>query len=126
MTSLFKAVQDVKNIFKDRSKYRIFPVIFLRDDIYEIILDADKNKWNDFKIELNWDTDKIQRLVAFRITRALDPHATKILPFAVAWERLLGRDQLGIGTKQSSLMLYLSLENGISVSPTLRGFMRLK
>jgi hypothetical protein len=67
VTSLFKAIQDVKSIFRDRAHYRIFPIIFLRDDIYEIILDADKNKWNDYKIELSWDADKVKQLVAFAL-----------------------------------------------------------
>jgi hypothetical protein len=100
VTSLFKAVQDIKGVFKDRSRYKIFPVVFLRDDIYEIIKDSDKNKWNDFKIELNWDVEKIKRLIAFRITRALDSTCEKILPFEAAWEILLGRDLMRIGAGQ--------------------------
>lgn len=35
ITSLFKAVQDIISVFKDRVRYNIFPVVFLRDDIYE-------------------------------------------------------------------------------------------
>lgn len=98
VTSLFKAVQDIKAIFKDTDHYRILPIVFLRDDIYEIIQDADKNKWNDFKIELNWDEEKIKKLVAFRITRARDPKAAKPLSFERAWELLVGRQSLHVGT----------------------------
>jgi energy-coupling factor transporter ATP-binding protein EcfA2 len=98
VTSLFKAVQDIKSIFRDRSRYQILPIVFLRDDIYEIIQDADKNKWNDFKIELNWNEDKIRRLVAFRISRALQPQTQKVLSFDLAWEKLVGKQKLRIGT----------------------------
>lgn len=49
ITSLFKAVMDVVQIFREYGK-NIFPIVFLRDDIYDLIQDADKNKWNDFKI----------------------------------------------------------------------------
>ena len=100
VTSLFKAVQDIKSIFKDADRYRIMPIVFLRDDIYEIIQDADKNKWNDFKIELSWDEEKIRKLVAFRITRAKDSKASKPLSFDKAWELLVGRQNMRVGTRQ--------------------------
>jgi Cdc6-like AAA superfamily ATPase len=51
ITSLFKAVQVVRSIFV-KSKH-IFPIIFLRDDIYDLVLDPDKNKWDDFRIDLD-------------------------------------------------------------------------
>jgi hypothetical protein len=98
ITSLFKAVQDIKKIFSDKAKFKILPVIFLRDDIYEIIQDSDKNKWNDFKIELSWDKEKIQKLIAFRITRAINSNTSKQLSFDQAWEKLIGKSIMRIGT----------------------------
>lgn len=102
VTSLFKAVQDIKSIFQNSSRYRVFPVVFLRDDIYEIIQDADKNKWNDFKIELNWNEEKIKKLIAFRISRAFNPHAEITLPFSEAWDQLMGKQKLHIGTNKKT------------------------
>lgn len=102
VTSLFKAVQDVKSVFKDRGRYQILPVVFLRDDIYEIIQDADKNKWNDFKIELNWNEEKIKKLIAFRISRALSPSGTQALDFSQAWDKLVGKPRLRIGTNKKT------------------------
>lgn len=102
VTSLFKAVQDIKSIFRDRDRYHVLPIVFLRDDIYEIIQDADKNKWNDFKIELNWDEDKIKKLVAFRISRALDPTKGKELTFHKAWDKLLGKQRMHVGTNKKT------------------------
>lgn len=103
ITSLFKAVQDIKAKFKSQ-EYRLTPVIFLRDDIYEILRDSDKNKWNDFRIELSWDEAKARDLVAFRITRALDPTAQKALPFNVAWPKLIGTATMRYGTNKKSKM----------------------
>lgn len=70
LTGLFKAVQDVRSLF---STQKIYPIIFLRDDIYDILQDSDKSKWRDFAEELNWDSNSIKKLLAFRISRAIDP-----------------------------------------------------
>lgn len=102
LTGLFKAVQDIKGIFKS-SRYQIFPVVFLRDDIYSILTDADKTKWDDLKIELDWDKEKIKDLVAFRISRALNPDAP-IKPFNEAWQSLFDQKPIGVGHRQEKPM----------------------
>lgn len=56
ITSLFKAVQDVKSTFA-QSNLNIMPIVFLRDDIYALVKDSDKNKWSDMKIELEWNKE---------------------------------------------------------------------
>lgn len=83
LTGLFKAVQDVKSVFR-QSSANIFPIIFLRDDIYDLIDDNDKTKWDDFKIDLNWTEDKIKRLLAFRLSKAFDKDGP-VLSFNDAW-----------------------------------------
>lgn len=98
LTGLFKAVQDIKSIFKS-NKFKIFPVVFLRDDIYSILTDADKNKWDDFKIELEWDKNKIKDLLAFRISRALNQDGN-IMSFPEAWHSLFDRAPLNVGNRQ--------------------------
>lgn len=100
ITSLFKAVQDIRSIFGNGNELKLFPVVFLRDDIYDLIQDSDKNKWGDFRVDLNWDTEKIKQLVAFRISRALDANCTKILPFDTAWEKVFGLRRIGVGTNR--------------------------
>ena len=97
VTSLFKAVQDIKSVFYNRCE--IYPIIFLRDDIYEIILDADKNKWNDFKIELDWNLNELKKLLAFRISRAIDSNH-KILEFHDAWKKIFADIPIRFGTKK--------------------------
>jgi hypothetical protein len=86
LTSLFKAVQDIKSIFPGDT-YNIRPIVFLRDDIYDNIRDPDKTKWSDLAIELDWNPYSIRRLLAFRISRANDPQQP-IMPFEKAWEEL--------------------------------------
>ena len=97
ITSLFKAVQDIRTVFSTNRDLRVYPVIFLRDDIYELVQDSDKNKWGDFRVDLNWDSEKIKRLIAFRISRALDAHCESILPFQDAWERVFGSKNVRAG-----------------------------
>lgn len=102
LTGLFKAVQDIKGTFKD-ARFRIFPVIFLRDDIYSVLTDADKTKWDDFKIELEWDKSKIRELVAFRISRAIQPDGP-LLSFDAAWGKLFDLRPVETGHRQGNRM----------------------
>jgi hypothetical protein len=97
ITSLFKAVQDIRSTFAQRTKAHIYPVIFLRDDIYDIIQDSDKNKWGDFRVDLNWDQAKIQKVIAFRLSRAIDATCAQPLVFAAAWGRVFGTQLMGSG-----------------------------
>lgn len=96
ITGLFKAVQDVRSVFA-KNIFHLYPIVFLRDDIYELIQDSDKTKWNDLRIGLDWDSDRIKDLLAFRISRAIDPHGP-ILPFDAAWHTLFFRSNVRIGT----------------------------
>lgn len=87
LTSLFKAVQDIKSIFRS-DNYSIFPVIFIRDDIYNQIKDTDKSKWSDMGIWLCWDTDKIKNMLAFRISKSIDS-LREIMKFHEAWQKII-------------------------------------
>lgn len=98
LTSLFKAVQDIKSVFID-SKKKIKPIVFLRDDIYSLIKDSDKNKWRDFKIEVEWNERKLKELLAFRITKDFNSNF-RPLSFNKAWEKIFFREQIGFGNKQ--------------------------
>ena len=96
ITGLFKAVQDVRAVFS-KNNFHLYPIVFLRDDIYELIQDSDKTKWNDLKVALDWDVDRIKALIAFRISRAID--ATSIpFTFEEAWHCLFFRTQVRLGT----------------------------
>ncbi|MBX2966310.1 MAG: hypothetical protein KF845_09210 [Cyclobacteriaceae bacterium] len=98
LTSLFKAVQDIKSTFIDSDK-KMKPVIFLRDDIYTLIKDSDKNKWRDYKIDVEWNEKKLKDLLAFRISKDVENNDTS-LQFQRAWDKIFFREQIGFGNKQ--------------------------
>jgi hypothetical protein len=75
LTGLFKAVAAVRSNIGMRTGIR--PIIFLRDDIYALIKNNDKNKWQDSVIDLKWSSDAIQNLMSFRILRAKNADAEK-------------------------------------------------
>ncbi len=85
LTSLFKAVQDIKSIF-NASFPGICPVVFLRNDIYSLIKDSDKSKWADFRVDIEWDIEAIKKMLANRISVAVDESAN--LSFPIAWGKL--------------------------------------
>ena len=97
LTSLFKAVQDVKSVFLE-SQIHVNPIVFLRDDIYSLIKDSDKNKWRDMKVELEWSEEKLKALLAFRISQDLE--LGKLLSFDDAWYRIFSRKPVRYGNKQ--------------------------
>lgn len=99
LTSLFKAVQDIKSVFND-SELNIKPIVFLRDDIYSLIKDSDKNKWRDFKIEIEWNKKKLKELLAHRISKDFNIDGG-VLSFQKAWDKIFFREQIGFGNKQT-------------------------
>lgn len=102
LTSLFKAVQDVKATFLD-SKTHIMPVVFLRDDIYALINDSDKNKWSDLKLEIEWSKERLKSLLAYRISKDCGDGST-ILPFNQAWEMIFTKYPISYGTSHAKKM----------------------
>lgn len=99
LTSLFKATQDVKATFA-RTQHQIMPIVFLRDDIFMLINDSDKNKWSDLKIELEWTAEKIKKLLAHRISCDIGNGANEFI-FNVAWEKVFAEKEIGFGTNKS-------------------------
>lgn len=98
LTSLFKAVQDIKSTFLESGK-KIKPIVFLRDDIYTLIKDSDKNKWRDYKIDVEWNEKKLKNLLAFRISKDFDENISA-LEFQTAWDKIFYKEQIGFGNKQ--------------------------
>ena len=104
VTSLFKAVSNVRRIFVDHG-CDIRPIVFLRDDIYELLSDPDKNKWEDYKIDLSWSKDNIKRMLAFRIARSIDQDASDY-SFNQEWEHLFQCKTMPIGTNQAKKRIH--------------------
>jgi hypothetical protein len=83
------------------SRFKLYPVVFLRDDIYDVLQDPDKTKWEDYRINLDWSREALQNLLAFRISRAINP-AGEILPFDQAWGRVFTGGKVKFGHRQQS------------------------
>ena len=66
LTSLFKAVQNIKAYFKD-STIKIRPIVFLRSDIYAFLKDSDKNKWSEYILNLTWTPEKLYEMLCYRL-----------------------------------------------------------
>lgn len=71
LISLFKAVQNIRSDFA-RTSANVRPIIFLRDDIFDLCRDVDKNKWLDRAVTLNWDVNQLRQLALFRLSKALE------------------------------------------------------
>lgn len=84
LVSLFKAAQNVRLTLSGLPA-KIIPLIFIRDDIFDLCRDPDKNKWLDRSVKLLWDTDSLASLIAFRLSRAADENG-KTNPFDQAWK----------------------------------------
>ncbi len=69
LISLFKAAQSIRSELKVPN---IKIIIFLRDDIFDLCRDNDKNKWLDRAVTLNWDVSQLRRLINFRLARAAE------------------------------------------------------
>ncbi len=95
ITSLFKAIQDIKNTILEETA--IYPIVFLRDDIFNLIVDPDKNKWNDYIINLNWDIAKIRNMLKHRLGVICK---TRFNTFDDAWTSVFFAETIAIGNRQ--------------------------
>jgi Cdc6-like AAA superfamily ATPase len=67
LISLFKAAQSIRSELRGCN---VNVVILLRDDIFDLCRDNDKNKWLDRAVFLKWDEAQLRNLINFRIARA--------------------------------------------------------
>jgi len=104
LTSLFKAIQDVKSIMRSNN-VNIFPVLFLRIDIFRRLKDPDKTKWNDLSIELSWNRDLLQKMLAFRLSRALSINGP-IRPFDEVWLKVFRPDFIQFRYGQNEISIF--------------------
>lgn len=93
LIGLFKAAQNVRHVSSRVSNANIVPVIFLRDEIFELCRDNDKNKWLDRAVELKWSPSRLQNLIAFRLSRAMSSTA-EARPFNQIWPLFFESQQI--------------------------------
>ena len=99
LTSLFKSIQDIRSVM-DKAGKNIFPVIFLRDDIYDIITDSDKNKWRDLTTYLDWNTSDIQNLLKYRLSVAANINGST---FNEVWYSIFDNESIPYSGGRKSL-----------------------
>jgi hypothetical protein len=102
ITSLFKTVADIRRDFRGR---KLFPVITLRDDIFDFLRHAERNRWQQHKVEIEWDDDKIKAMIAHRlaVTAGREP-----VPFEEVWPELVGQEAARIGAKVWEKYAYIA------------------
>ena len=114
LISLFKAVQDIRGIFDSCGK-QIFPVVFLRSDIYAQLKDSDKNKWRENIIDLEWNSEKIKQMLAHRLSVA---YGITSESFDIVWRKLFSFDKVRMGNNQSREMdIYAYIERSTEMRP---------
>ena len=96
ITGLFKAVQDVRTLFWEKN-LNVFPVVFLRTDIFNLITYSDKNKWSDSIIKIVWTRDKLKALIQHRLNILF---GTSGLSFDECWRRLFGIWKVKYGSRK--------------------------
>ncbi len=119
LTSLFKAVQDIRGIFDSAGKH-IFPVVFLRSDIYARLKDSDKNKWCESVIDLEWDSTQIKNMLAHRLCVSFNIPDTD---FDTVWYRLFEHSNVKMGNRQlREMAIFPYIERSTEMRP--RDFIR--
>lgn len=99
ITSLFKAIQDIKNSLGEEKQ--IFPIVFLREDIFNLIVDPDKNKWHDYIIPLKWDIAKIRNMLKHRLSVVCK---TRFKTFDDAWTAIFLDETIAIGKRREKVI----------------------
>ena len=120
ITSLFKAIQDIKSVFQGEN-YNLNPVIFLRNDIYERMSDPDKTKWSDLIIELNWTKTLIKKMLAYRLSKAIDENGP-VNSFDEMWLRVFRPEQITFKYGQASFSIFSFIARNAQNRP--RDFIR--
>lgn len=114
ITSLFKCIYDIRAKF-DNEGLHIYPVAFLRSDIYDQITYSDKNKWYENTINLEWSTEKIQKMLAHRICVA---YKCSSKDFENAWKLLFSTNKVPMGyQKRKELSIYSYIERSTEMRP---------
>ena len=84
VTNLLKAVRLIRS---DSRFKNVFPIVLLRDDIYNLLQDPDREKWMDWTISINWSENRIKELMAYRLCQAA---RVPLRSFDKIWKDLVG------------------------------------
>ncbi|EGR1699755.1 hypothetical protein HYN73_02210 [Vibrio parahaemolyticus] len=107
LACLFRAARVILDDTR-KSRLKVFPVVFIRSDIYAQIKDNDKNKWRDLEVRLEWRIEQIRDMLAYRISRTINPNCKNILPFSSAWNKVFENKEIEIGKDRANRKKYIS------------------
>lgn len=96
ITSLFKAIQSIRGLCEDND-IRVWPIAFLRKDIFMSIRDSDKNKWSDSSINIVWDELKIKEMLTYRLSEVFNEKGS----FDYLWKILFPISNITMGNKRA-------------------------
>ncbi|MDZ7910007.1 MAG: hypothetical protein U5N10_18505 [Gemmobacter sp.] len=96
LISLFKASQSIRS---DLRLSNIKIVILLRDDIFDLCRDNDKNKWLDRSVTLRWDEAQLRKLINFRLSRASELCGQSV-EVSDAWQQVFSVTETRWGHKK--------------------------
>jgi len=109
LISLLKAIQGLYREFSFENYPKFILILALRDDIYSSLVFNDKNKLDDYILELNWKSDEevesnfsIFKLINYRINASV-----KILNFEQSWEMVTNNKSPDIPIYYRSLWHYI-------------------
>lgn len=105
ITGLFKAADNVRQLFSD---FNVFPIVFLRSDIFDLISDSDRNKWSDYSVTIDWTLESIKRLLAFRIARSTDAQAEPE-NFDEEWAKLFKQQNIRYRGRTQKIIEFLAV-----------------
>lgn len=92
LAALFAAAKTVRDEMFSK-KRKVFPLVFLRSDIYELLQDNDRNKWNDNAIHLVWGVEHIKGMLEHRIKIASERSGNNVSDRKKFWN-VIFKDEL--------------------------------
>lgn len=99
ITSLIKAIQLIKTELSE-IEGSFIPVVFLRNDIYSQIKDADKNKWREHISELSWNSQELKKMLCKRLCISSNNRLSE----NTVWNILFSSDPVYMGNRQKNSM----------------------
>ena len=101
LASLFRAVNSISTEFSNADiSIKIYPVVFLRDDIFAQIRDADKTKWNSRIEFLKWDKGSMMEMLCYRLQKSVTQDVD--LKRSASWNYFFSTKEICCGNERKN------------------------
>lgn len=106
ITGLLKASAYLNNHSRKNGN-NIFPIVCIRNDIYDLVEDADKSKWIPIKEDMSWGVDDLKMMIRNRIIKST-PTSHRRTNFSNVWRQVCYSSPIEISrTKKKQLFEYM-------------------